>query len=746
MSSFQWRVGEIIKEDAALAAAPSQDLPPRQVAQPELAEMLERHREWVESRGIFGKRLELARANFEGMDLTGANLQGAILNKANFQRAELLLADLRGASLVQADLRESNLLGADFKGANLEGASIDGAAGLHTKQLAGASLLWAVLPSSISEFEGQNVAELRARQCYRLFIVTLVACALSCLRIATTRDVLLLRDAPLIPIPRLGAGLPISGFYVVMPLVIFALFLYLHVSMERLWERLIELPAIFPDGRPVDRSGSWLLMTLFRRRFHGWTGNQASPSVLESVIPLLLAYVVVPATLLMFWARYLVMQDLRAAMLQIAVFVLALVVTTALPKKDLIETLPSMYSTPIQDEAGLPPVERMQADDETQAEVNSEETPEDDLQSPLFAEMPPEIHEERAAAETPRERTPSIEMLSNSATRYGTPIRRASSAAILGAALAILTLGIVYGAPHDSNVMPDYGAASLRRWSADAFWMIGYRPYADLTESAVAISPAGWSGRDEDVAHVKGAQLNNLRLRYAQGYRTFWANSHLWKADLQGAYFSESDFRGANLREANLRSAAFDRVQFLRANLQGAQLEKANLTRADLRETDLSYALLHAAIIVDARLGGANLFNADLREAKLAHANFEKADLREANLSSADLSLADLQDAYLWSTKLAAVNLRDAQLNRAILIEADLRGSDLRGANLGNAVVRGADFTGANLAGADLRGASGLTATQVCSASDRHETLLDDALIPQVQIQCGTPQLQPPTN
>ena len=134
MSSFQWRVGEIIKEDAALAAAPSQDLPARQVGQPELARMLELHREWVESRGIFGKRLEMARANFEGMDLTGANLQGAILNKANFQRAELLLADLRGASLVQADLRESNLLGADFKGANLEGASINGAAGLHTKQ------------------------------------------------------------------------------------------------------------------------------------------------------------------------------------------------------------------------------------------------------------------------------------------------------------------------------------------------------------------------------------------------------------------------------------------------------------------------------------------------------------------------------------------------------------------------------------------------------------------------------------
>jgi len=756
MSSFQWRVGEIIKEDAALAAAPSQDLPPRQVGQPELIELLQLHREWVESRGIFGKRLELARANFEGMDLTGANLQGAILNKANFQRAELLLADLRGASLVQADLRESNLLGADFKGANLEGASIDGAAGLHTKQLAGASLLWAALPSSVSEFEGQNLAEQRARQCYRLFIVTMAACALSCLRIATTRDVLLLRNAPLIPIPSLSAALPLSGFFLVAPLVIFGLFLYLHVSMERLWERLVELPAIFPDGRPVDRTGPWLLMTLFRRRFHGWTGNQASPSVLESVIPVFLAYVAVPATLLVFWARFLVMQDLRAAMLQIVVFVLALVVATALPKKDLTETLPSMYSEPMHaDSPLLPPVERAGSSEEAQAMTDDDESPEDDLQSPLFAELQQEIQEERAAVETleerpaaesSQERKPSIEISFQPEQRYATPIRRATSAAILGAVLAILTLGIVYGAPHDSSVMPDYGAASMRRWAADAFWMIGYRPYADLIESSVSTAPPGWSGRDEDISHVKGAQLNDLHSRYAQGYRTFWTNSHLWKADLQGAYFSESDFRGANLREANLREASFDRAQFFRANLQGARLEKANLTRADLRETDLSYATMHAAIAVGARLGGANLFNADLREARLAHANFERADLREANLSSADLSLADLQDAYLWSTKLPSASLRDAQLNRAILIEADLRNSDLRGANFESAVLRGADFTGANLAGANFRSASGLTAAQLCAAGDRREAQFDDAVSGQVEAQCGTAQPQTTTS
>ena len=286
MSSFQWRVGEIIKEDAALAAAPSQDLPPRQVGQPELVELLQLHREWVESRGIFGKRLELARANFEGMDLTGANLQGAILNKANFQRSELLLADLRGASLVQADLRESNLLGADFKGANLEGASLDGAAGLHTKQLAGASLLWAALP--IFGFRVRRAASRRTTRAPMLSPVHRHHGRLRAQRSCAsppraTSSFCAMRR--LSPSRILSAALPISGFFVVAPMIIFGMFLYLHVSMERLWERLIELPAIFPDGRPVDRSGPWLLMTLFRRRFHGWTGNQASPSVLESTIP-----------------------------------------------------------------------------------------------------------------------------------------------------------------------------------------------------------------------------------------------------------------------------------------------------------------------------------------------------------------------------------------------------------------------------------------------------------------------------
>ena len=332
MAPLHWQVGEIIQEEAAFASSPSHELPSRRIAESELRWLLEQHREWVETHGAKGQRLEMTRADFAGVDLTGANLQNAILNRANFQGAELLLVDLRGASLVQANLQEANLLGADFQGANLEGAALEGAAGLNAKQFAGASLLWAVLPAAISEFDGQEVAQLRAQQCARLLLLTVAACALSWLRILTTRDIQFLRDAPLVPLPGMGSVLPISGFFVVMPIVLFTLFLSVHISLERLWERLRELPAVFPDGRPIDRTGPWIVMTLFRSRFRRENAIREAPSPLEMAIPRLSADWLVPATLLLFWGRFLVMQDLHAAMLQLFFFAVCVGVVVARPK------------------------------------------------------------------------------------------------------------------------------------------------------------------------------------------------------------------------------------------------------------------------------------------------------------------------------------------------------------------------------------------------------------------------------
>jgi uncharacterized protein YjbI with pentapeptide repeats len=99
--------------------------------------------------------------------------------------------------------------------------------------------------------------------------------------------------------------------------------------------------------------------------------------------------------------------------------------------------------------------------------------------------------------------------------------------------------------------------------------------------------------------------------------------------------------------------------------------------------------------------------------------------------------MANLGESYLTSTDLNGAHLKNADLSKAILTDASLRKSDLSGAILQGAVLRGTDLTGANLQGADLRGAEGLTASQVCFATNLRETQMDDNLKQDVASLCG---------
>ena len=84
---------------------------------PELNQVLEQHKIWIESAGKHGQR-----ANLEYANLTGASLKGANLRDANLTRANLARADLAGANLTRADLRFANLTDANLTDANLAGA------------------------------------------------------------------------------------------------------------------------------------------------------------------------------------------------------------------------------------------------------------------------------------------------------------------------------------------------------------------------------------------------------------------------------------------------------------------------------------------------------------------------------------------------------------------------------------------------------------------------------------------------
>jgi len=322
-------------------------------------------------------------------------------------------------------------------------------------------------------------------------------------------------------------------------------------------------------------------------------------------------------------------------------------------------------------------------------------------------------------------------------SRWRTLLLRSAAPIAVGLILLLLSIGTIQGAPHDFGRTSESANPGIETWAAEVLWTAGYNPYAQLTEAEVSTKPPAWSGKDEDVAQVKGASLNRLKLRYIQAYGAFFAKARLWQADLRNAYLSEADLREANLRQADLQFVALDHAMLVRASLQEADLRNSNLNRANLREANLSSAVLSGATLLDATLDHASLYKADLRNVLMQRASLKQADLREANLGNANLTMANLQETYLTSTKLGNAQLKQADLSLAILTDADLRKSDLSGSDLQGAILRGADMSGANLQGADLRGAVGLTANQICSAANRAQAQLDDNLRRDVDSLCA---------
>ena len=638
-----------------------------------LSEILEQHGDWLESNGATGIQADLSRENLEDADLIDARLQEALLNKTNLKRADLMLADLRGASLLQANLKDANLLGTVFHQANLQAATLDGATGLLNRQLAGANLFSAILPADTSPSEGLKFVRGVASKAGWFLIATLLINALAWMRIFTTRDPQLLRNAPAFPFLGLQADVPFVPFYLFGPVVILSLYVSFHLYLQRLWDGAAQLPAIFPDGRSLDTCLPWFAR--WAARMHcKWLKTTRSPlAFLEAGIAMLLLYWVTPATIILFWGRYLTLEDMRGTSAQLLLVVAAIVAALGFPR----------------------------------------------MVGKAFG------------SDWPRPANAA------KSSRWKTVLKRSAAPIAIGLVLLLLSIGIIQGAPHDFGRNSESTNPGMNTLAAEVLWTAGYNPYGQVTEADVSTKPAVWTGKDEEVAQVKGASLNRLKLRYIQAYGAFFAKARLWQADLRNAYLSEADLREANLRQAEMQFVVLDRAKLARASLQESDLRNANLNRANLREANLSSAILSDATLLDATLDNASLYKADLRNSLLQRASLKQADVREANLENANLTMANLQETYLTSTKMHNAHLKQADLSLAILTEADLRNADLSGSDLQGAILRGADMTGVNLQGANLRGAVGVSGKQICSAANRSQAQLDENLLREVESLCG---------
>jgi uncharacterized protein YjbI with pentapeptide repeats len=442
----------------------------------------------------------LKEADLQGANLQGVNLQGANLQGANLQGVDLRRACLREANLVQANLRNAELQGTDFQGsnlqdailhqANLRDADFTGTTGLTGRQLAGSVVTGARLPETLHTFAGLTSVRDLARQARRLFVLLLLGCALAWLVIAATTDAMLLTNAPAALLPSLHTPLPSGGFYKVVPLVLLGLYVYFHLYMQRLWEELASLPAVFPDGRPLDQAAyPWLLHGLVRAHFGRLQSERPPLSRLQVGIAIGLVWWVVPATLWLFWLRYLVCHDWVVTTFHITLLVAA--IGFAVLFQGLARTL---------------------------------------LRGHVVG----------------RYKHGAVALML--AFSIDVVLSFLSFGALMGIPPHLYTAN-----QSQQRLVPSLGAADIRRLVPRLLALIDYSPFANLAEVEVSTRLAPLTGQGREILMlVKGAALKDRNLRYTNALHAFLVNADLRGADLLGADLRQADLRGARLEGARL--------------------------------------------------------------------------------------------------------------------------------------------------------------------------------------------------
>jgi uncharacterized protein YjbI with pentapeptide repeats len=465
-------------------------------------------------------------------------------------------------------------------------------------------------------------------------------CGLAVLRIANTVDVQLVRNDPTIPVRGLRSALPLVQFYSLGPIALLVLFIGFHLYAQRLWQCVAELPAVFPDGLRLDRCLPRMVCGVARRHVNRLWQNRPPLSVLEKALALIFLYWVVPATLALFWVRYLTAQDLRGSLLNALVAVAA--------------AFGGVYFL--------------------------------DAKARAFRFNP--IGKEVVRYKfVPK--------------KHGYWI---GGVAALTVILTLLTFGGILGAPAgfqspaDGSARQRTWAADLFRIAGfNPFpnlneQSISTRPngWYDGREDFGAVRGAQLNG-----IRLRHTQMFGVFLVKAHLLQADLRNSFLSEADLRQANLRQAILKSATLDRARLNHANLQKADLRGANLAGADLGDADLAYALLSGTNLTDAKLQGVSFYGTDLHGAILMRsavskADFREANLAGADFSYADLRGSDLWSGKLAGAIMREAQAGQAVLVDADLRNADLRAADLQGAILRGTDLTGSNLQGADLRGA--------------------------------------------------------
>jgi uncharacterized protein YjbI with pentapeptide repeats len=517
------------------------------------------------------------RANLSECNLSNSDLRGAVVDGVNLEKASLVSANLRGAALRQTKLTDACLVSSDLREVNLRGCDISNLnGGLLPWQLAGAVLTAAKLPPAFEKLYDKlgSVAEI-SDSAKKLFLGLLAGCLYCWLTIGMTKDVDLITNRSSSPLPIIQAVIPIVGFYVAAPLILLCVYFYFHFYLQKLWEELATFPAVFSDGKPLyQRADPWLFNDLVRAHFSMLRPDRPFLSYFQQWLSVVLAWWLVPLTLVLFWGRYLPRHDRLWTYFHAVIFAVAVVAAWRLHR---------------------------------------------------LARKTLRGEERLSFKQSVRRPGPYLGILA--ALIVMAAAITISRAAILGSPESpvprVLTL-LGYSPfadlfQADVSLKPvDWTGRSDSELDRVKGANLGLRDLRHAMAWGAFLAKARLQGSDLQNAFLFMANLQGAELSVANLH-----DANLYGANLKGASLYDANLQKANLKEAKLNGAVLNL-----ADLRDAFLVEADLSRANLPNADLRNAILNRANLTEAILTGADLTKASLCSLSGECVELKYADMR----------------------------------------------------------------------------------------------------------------------
>ncbi|MDH3599624.1 MAG: pentapeptide repeat-containing protein, partial [Candidatus Tectomicrobia bacterium] len=272
---------------------------------------------------------KLKNAHLHDVDLSDAEMEDVDLSDARLEASNLSRAKLNRAKLDKVTFKETQLRASVLREASLEQAHLVDVLGLSEEQLAGTNLKDAELPPEVQPgrihlFDDKlNRIESASQNLQTLFFGLLASCIYCWLTIASTTHAQLIADSATSPLPIIGAKVSIINFYRVMPFFLLIFYIYFHLNLQRLWDMLASLPAVFPDGTRLDERSHPRHVSGFVRARCFLLKERSSPGdCLYGCLFILLTWFNVPITLFVFWWSFLPRRDLQGDIVTVVLTIL----------------------------------------------------------------------------------------------------------------------------------------------------------------------------------------------------------------------------------------------------------------------------------------------------------------------------------------------------------------------------------------------------------------------------------------